>query len=209
MGQTLGTDFGDKALYQVIKRDSSNIFASLSCQIQRKQLEIDKVDKILEDNVAEAATAEWVSPIVLAPKKDGSLRFWVIYSKLTAVTVQDSYPIPRMDECTDCLGTVNVFSTMDANSSYQQTILDEKDVDKTAFVTHNGLFWYTRMLCGLKNAPATFWCAMDFILAPVKWQHALVYVDNVVIFSRTPDERLIRVESVLQLIGKARMTLKL
>lgn len=70
---------------------------------------------------------------------NGSLWFCVDYRRLNAVTERDSYPIPRKDECMDFLGKARIFSTLDAISGYWQIEMGEKDVDKSAFATHNEL----------------------------------------------------------------------
>ena len=72
-------------------------------------MEKKEIDKMLEKGAIEPATTDWASPIVLAPKLDGSLRFCVDYRRLNAMTVRDSYLIPRMDECIKYLGTATVF----------------------------------------------------------------------------------------------------
>jgi hypothetical protein len=73
---------------------------------------------MLKSGVIESATSEWASPVVLVPKPDGSMRFCIDYRKLNAVSVRDSYPLPRMDEHIDSLGDASVFSTLDCNSGY-------------------------------------------------------------------------------------------
>ena len=78
-------------------------------------MEKKEIDNMLEKGVIEPATTDWASPIVFVPKADGSLRFCVDYRRLNAMTVRDSYPIPRMDECIDSLGSATVFSTLDCN----------------------------------------------------------------------------------------------
>ena len=176
---------------------------------KRRELEKAELDNMLKEGIAEPATTEWASPIVFAPKKDGTLRFCVDYRRLNAMTIRDSYPIPRMDECIDSLGNAQVFSTLDANAGYWQVELDERDKDKTAFVTHHGLYRYTRMPFGLKNAPATFQRAMDVILASVKWQTAIVYLDDVIVFSTDIGQHVHQVDRVLRLMSEAGMTLKL
>ena len=145
---------------------------------------------MLELGVIEPSTSEWAAPVVFASKKDGSLRFCVDYRRLNAVTVRDSYPIPRMDECIDSLGGAQVFSTLDCNSGYWQVDIPVTDREKTAFVTHHGLFQYTRMPFGLRNAPATFQRPIDIVLSSVKWQFALVYLDDIAIFSPNLETRV-------------------
>ncbi len=95
---------------------------------------------MLEKGVIELAQSPWASPVVLVPKPDGMLRFCVDYRKLNAITVRDTYPIPRMDECIDSLGSAKIFSTLDCNSGFWQIPIGEKDRDKTAFVWHSRLY---------------------------------------------------------------------
>ncbi|CAN8066841.1 unnamed protein product [Agarophyton chilense] len=112
--------------------------------------------------------SEWASPLFLVAKKDGSIRFFVDYRKLNVVTKRDSYPIPHMDDCLDSLGEAVVFTTLDTNSGYWQIALAEDARALTIFTTHEGLFRFTRMPFGLKNAPATFQRGMDIIPSRVK-----------------------------------------
>lgn len=152
-----------------------------ACLKQRK-LEREKVDSMQEAGVAESAVAEWASSVVFVLKKDRILRFCADFRGLNAVAVRESYLILRMDECTDSLCEAQSFTTLDANLVYWQFEMGDNDIDKTAFVTNHGLFKYFQMPFGLKNAPATSQWATDIILASVKWQHALVYIENVIIF---------------------------
>lgn len=168
-----------------------------------------EVDRMLTDKVIEAAQSEWASPVVLVPKKDGSLRFCVDYRRLNAVTIRDSYPIPRMDECIDSLGDATVFTTLDCNSGYWQIEVAEEDRDKTTFVSHCGMYRFLRMPFGLKNAPATFQRAVDIILSRVKWRFALVYLDDVIIYSKTVEDHFRHVREVLSMLSVAGITLKL
>lgn len=111
---------------------------------------------MLDVGVIEPATSEWASPVVLVPKKDGSLRFFVDYRRLNTKTLTDAYPLPRMDDCIDSLGDARIFTTLECNSSYWQIPVAASDHDKTTFTTYLGTFMYLRMPFGLKNAPATF-----------------------------------------------------
>ena len=123
------------------------------------------MERQLRLGVIRPSQSEWASPVLLVPKPDGSKRFCVDYRRLNLMTIKDSYPLPRMDECLDSLGDAVFFSTFDANCGYWQLDVDEKDRKKTAFVCHKGCFEYLRMPFGLCNAPASFQRAMDVILA--------------------------------------------
>jgi Reverse transcriptase (RNA-dependent DNA polymerase) len=90
---------------------------------------------MLKAQVIEPATSEWASPIVLVAKPDGSTRFYVDYRKLNAITVRDSYPLPRMDECIDSLGGAKSFTTLDCNSGYWQIPVRPEDREKTTFTS--------------------------------------------------------------------------
>ena len=174
-----------------------------------REKEKTEIDRMLRAGVIEPATAEWACPVVFVPKKDGTMRFCVDYRRLNAVTVRDSYPLPRMDECIDSLGDATVFTTLDCNSGYWQVEVAEEDRDKTTFASHCGLYRFIRMPFGLKNAPATFQRAVDIILSRVKWETALVYLDDVIIYSRTVSDHLKHVREVLRLLRDAGVSLKI
>lgn len=114
-----------------------------------------------------------------------------------------------MDERIDSLGEATVFSTLDANGSYWQIEIEKSDRDKTAFTSPHGLYRFIRMPFGLRNAPGTFQRTMDVILSTVKWQFALVYLDDIVVFSRTPVEHIDHVRHVLTLLHDDGVILKL
>ena len=174
---------------------------------REKTIEI--IQQMMEQDVIEPCTSEWASPVVFAPKKDGSTRFCVDYRRLNAVTKPDVYPLPRMDDCLDSLGDAMIFTTLDANSGYWQLPVAEEDRDKTTFTTFAGTFRYKRMPFGLRNAPATFQRALDIILSGVRWQTCLIYLDDVIIFSKDIESHLKDVDEVLRLLHQAGVTLKL
>lgn len=168
-----------------------------------------EVDKMLKKGVIEPATTPWASPVVLAPKKDGTYRFCVDYRRLNNITVRDSYPLPRMDDCIDSLGDAKYMSTLDCNSGYWQIPLKPSHRDRTTFVCHEGTFRFKRMPFGLTNGPATFQRALDIVLAGYKWQTCLVYLDDIIIFSKDAESHLRHVEQILSALHKANVTIKL
>ena len=177
--------------------------------IAMRDLASEEIRKMLEHGVIEPAASEWASPIVFVPKKDGTKRFCVDYRRLNAVTKPDAYPLPRIDECIDSLGEAMIFTTLDANAGYWQIAVAPEDRDKTTFTCHSGTYRYTRMPFGLRNAPATFQRALDIILSGVRWQTCLIYLDDVIVFSKTAQQHVKDVDLVLTLLRQAGVTLKL
>ena len=173
-----------------------------------RQIEKEEVDRMLKLGVIEPSTAEWASPVVLIPKPDGSTRFCVDYRRLNALTARDVYPLPRMDECLDSLGEAEFFSTLDANTGFWQIEVSPEDRDKTTFSCHVGMYRFLRMPFGLLNAPATFQRAMDIILSEVRWESVIVYLDDIIIFSRTFEEHIRHLGIVLSKLSAAGATLK-
>ena len=98
-------------------------------------------------------------------KKDGSTRFCVNYHRLNATTVKDACPLARIDDSLRLMGRHQWFSTMDLASGYWQVAMSPDASRKVAFVTHEGLFQFWVMPCGLCNAPATFERLMDRVLS--------------------------------------------
>ncbi|MGH0165619.1 UNVERIFIED_CONTAM: hypothetical protein FKN15_049248 [Acipenser sinensis] len=167
-----------------------------------------EVGDMLELGVIEPSRSEWSSPIVMVPKKDGSTRFCVDFRKVNAISKFDAYPMPRVDELLDRLGGARLISTLDLTKGYWQIPLTHSSQEKTAFSTPDGLFHFQTMPFGLHGAPATFQRLMDQVLAPHQ-QYAAAYIDDVVIFSSTWREHIIRLSAVLQSLREAGLTANL
>jgi hypothetical protein len=168
-----------------------------------------EVDRMLSMDVIEPSSSPWASPIVLIPKPDGSIRFCVDYRRLNTVTRKDSYAVPRMDDCIDSLGTAKYFSTLDANAGYWQIAVAPDDRNKTAFTSHRGLYRFKRLPFGLVTAPATFQRAVDVILSSVRFQCAITYLDDIIIYSSSFEQHLIDLRKVLKPLRDSGITLKL
>ena len=137
------------------------------------------VKEMAEDDLIEPSFSPWRAPIVMARKKDGSLRFCTDFCGLNSVTVTDAHPLPRIDSAIDQLSGSAFFSCLDLSAGYWQVEIDPQDREKTAFSVGKGLWQYKVMAMGLKNAPPTFQCLMELALNGVYWQHVLVYIDDI------------------------------
>lgn len=166
------------------------------------------VSEMIQHRVAEPSNSPWASPVVLAPKADGSLRFCVDYRKVNAVTRKDVYPIPRIDDTLDKLGKAQFFTTFDLASGYWQIPLSESSKEISAFITPDGLYQYNVMPFGLCNAPPTFQRAMDLLLTGVQWQFAMVYIDDIIIYSKSFEEHLQHIQQVFERLQAAGYKLK-
>ncbi|KMQ86489.1 krab-a domain-containing protein [Lasius niger] len=169
----------------------------------------DEVDKIMEEmkteRIIEESQSPWVSPAVMIKKKDGTLRFCIDYRRLNAITVKDSYPLPRIDDILDQLSGNSWFSTLDLKSGYWQVKVRPSDKEKTAFSIGKGLWQFTVMPFGLCNAPATFERLMEKVLHGIISKKCLVYLDDIIIFGKDFIEMFKNLEEVFLRLQKANL----
>ena len=123
--------------------------------------------------------------------------------------IHDTYPLSRMDDCIDSLGDARVFTTPDTNFGYWQMLVAPEERDKKTFTSHRGAYRYIRMLFGLRNAPASFQRALGIILIGVRWKTCLVYLDNVIIFSKSVKNHVKHLDDALTLLGAVEISLNL
>ena len=167
-----------------------------------------QVQQMLASDVIRPSNSPWASPVVMVKKKDGSLRFCVDFLQLNAATVKDAHPLPRIDDLLDALHGGHWFSTLDLKSGYWQVPIMERDKEKTAFRTSSGqLYEFNQVPFGLCNAPATFSCLMDHVLAGLHWETCLFYLDDIIVFSSTWEEHLARLRQVFERLRHAHLTL--
>lgn len=167
-----------------------------------------EIEKMEKAGIIEPSNSPWASPVVLVRKKDGTVRFCVDYRKLNDVTEKDAYPLPRIEDNLDSLQGASWFSTLDLASGYWQVEMSEKDKSKTAFCTKYGLYQFNVMPFGLCNAPGTFERLMETVLRGMQWERAVLYLDDIIIFSKDIPQHLERIEEVLQRLKDANLTLK-
>lgn len=168
----------------------------------------DQLQWLLKKNIVRPSNSPWSAPIVMAKKKDNSLRMCIDYRKLNEKTIKDSFPLPHISEILDSLSECTQFSTIDLSSGYLQVPLKEDDCKKTAFVTHRGLYEYTRLPFGVCNGPATFSRLMSSVLEGMIGHRCLVYLDDIIVFSRNFQQHLDHLQSVLGRLSEAGLTVK-
>ena len=158
----------------------------------------DQVTELLRTGRVQPSTSPYGAPVLFVTKKDGSLRMCVDFRGLNKITIRNKYPLPRIDDLLDTLGTAKVFSTLDLKSGYHQIRLQDSDIPKTAFNTPFGHFEYTVMPFGLTNAPPVFQNYMNDVLRPFIGEFCLVYLDDIIVFSKTEDEHKEHLTKVLE-----------
>ena len=149
------------------------------------------------------------SNVVLVCKKDGALRFCIDFCKLNGRTVRDAYSLPRIEETIDTLSGSKYFSKLDLRFGYWQVGIKEADKHNTAFsVGPLGFFECNRMAFGLCNPPASFQRFMERCMGELHLRECLIYLDDIIIFSKTFDEHLMRLENVFRQLEHHGLKLK-
>ena len=151
----------------------------------------------------------WASAIVLVRKKNGKLRFCLDLRKLNSKTLKDSYALPRIEQTLESLAASMVYSTLDLTSGYWQVEMAEECKPYTTFTCGPlGFFESETIPFGATNAIATFQRLIEDCLGDLNMNWCIVYLDDVIVFSKTPDEHLERLEAVFQKFSDAGLKLK-
>ena len=151
----------------------------------------------------------WASAIVLVRKKNGKLRFCIDLRKLNQRTLKDSYALPRIEQTLESLADSQIYSTLDLTSGYWQVEMAEECKPYTAFTCGPlGFYECETMPFGATNAPATFQRLMEDCLGDLNMNWCIVYLDDVIVYSKTPEEHLERLEAVFQKLSNAGLKLK-
>ena len=152
------------------------------------------------------STSPWGAPVLFVKKKDGTLRLCVDYRKLNRVTVKNKYPLPRIEDLFDQLNGACYFSKIDLRSWYHQLRVRDSDIPKTAFHTRYGHFEFVVMPFGLTNAPAAFMDLMNRIYLD---QFVVVFVDDILIYSKGRAEHEQHLQLTLQVLRENQLYAKL
>ena len=149
------------------------------------------LNEMLRMGAIRKSNSPWASAVVLVRKKDGALRFCIDLRKLNERTIKDAYSLPCIEDSLDVLNRSCIFTSIDLKSGYWQVELDEKSIPLTAFtVGPLGFYECVQMPFGLTNAPATFQGLMESCLSDLHLNWCIIYLDDVIVFSKTPEEHI-------------------
>ena len=164
---------------------------------------------MLDVGAIQPSNSPCCNAVVLVRKKDGSLRFCIDFRRLNSLTKKDSHPLPRICETLESLVGAAYFSTLDLTSGFWQVPMAEESKQFTTFTLGSmGLFEHNRMPFGLCNAPATFQRLMQNCLGELNLTYCLIYLDDVIVYSKTPEEHLQRMHIVFDHLCEHGLKLK-
>ncbi|GKD02949.1 putative reverse transcriptase domain-containing protein [Tanacetum coccineum] len=154
------------------------------------------------------STSPWGAPVLFVKKKDGSFRMCIDYRELNKLTIKNRYPLPRIDDLFDQLQGSSVYSKIDLRSGYHQLRVRDEDIPKTAFRTRYGHYEFQVMPFGLTNAPAVFMDLMNRVCKPYLDKFVIVFIDDILIYSRNKEEHADHLRIILELLRKEKLYAK-
>nr|GEZ34616.1 putative reverse transcriptase domain-containing protein [Tanacetum cinerariifolium] len=148
------------------------------------------------------SSSPWGAPVFFVKKKDGSFLMCIDYRELNKLTVKNRYPLPRIDDLFDQIQGSSVYSKIDLQSGYHQLRVREEDIPNTAFRTRYGHYEFQVMLFDLTNAPAVFMDLMNQVCKPYLDKFVIVFVDDILIYSKDKKEHEEHLTLILELLKK-------
>ena len=170
------------------------------------QLVKNEIEKLLATKVIHTSCSSWSAPIIVVPKGNGGKHLVIDYRALNKVTRKFTWPMPMVEDIFSKLNGATYFTTLDLQAGYHHIPLDTPSIPKTAFKSPFGKFEYVKVPFGLAQAPAYFQELMTGILKDFPF--AIAYLDNIIIFSKTPQEHLSHIHMVFKKLKSANLSMK-
>ncbi|KAD5960466.1 hypothetical protein E3N88_11938 [Mikania micrantha] len=167
-----------------------------------------QLQELLDKGFIRPSFSPWGAPVLFVKKKDGSFRMCIDYRELNKLTIKNRYPLPRIDDLFDQLQGAQYFSKIDMHSGYHQLRIQEEDIPKTAFRTRYGHYEFMVMPLGLTNAPTVFMDLMNRVCKPYLDQFVIVFIDDILIYSKNEKEHEQHLKTVLELLKEERLYAK-
>jgi hypothetical protein len=159
-----------------------------------------KLKEMMDKGYIQPSVSPWGEPVLFMKKKDDTLRLCIDYRKLNNTTIKNKYPLPRIDDLFDQLKGASIFSNIDLRSRYHQVRIKDEDIHKTTFKTRYGHYEFVVVPFGLTNAPTTFMCLMNNVLNKFLDIFVLVFIDDILIYSKNREEHEEHIKLVLQVL---------
>src|SRR3954465_9224130 len=175
------------------------------CELAELKIQL---EALLAKGFIRPSSLPWGCPVLFVTKNDGTKRMCVDYRPVNLVTIKNKYPLLRINDLYDQLAGSSVFSKMDLRLGYHQIKIRNGDIPKTAFVTRYGQYEYTVMSFGLTNAPATFSRLMNSIFMDYLDKFVVVYLDDILIYSKNEEEHAEHLRLVLMKLREHRLYAK-
>ena len=160
----------------------------------------EELDKLLRNRSIKPSKSPYGAPVIFIKKKDRKLRMCIDYQALNKITIKNRFPIPLIDDLVDYLYEAKVFTKINLQSGYNQVRIHQEDIPKTAFHTRYRHYQYKVMPFGLTNAPATFQALVQDILWPLLDIAVIVYINDILIYSKNDLDHTKHVQQVLKLL---------
>ncbi|KAJ0858722.1 putative nucleotidyltransferase, Ribonuclease H [Helianthus annuus] len=167
-----------------------------------------QLQELLDKGFIRPSFSPWGAPVLFVKKKDGTLRMCIDYRELNKLTIKNRYPLPRIDDLFDQLQGLSYYSKIDLRSGYHQLRIQEESIPKTAFRTRYGHYEFLVMPFGLTNAPAVFMDLMNRVCKPYLNKFVIVFIDDILIYSRTKEEHEQHLRTILELLKKEKLYAK-
>ena len=169
----------------------------------------EQLQELLDKGLIRPSNSPWGAPVLFVKKKDGTMRMCIDYRQLNKVTIKNRYPLPRIYDLFDQLQGASHFSKIDLRSGYHQLKIRREDIPKTAFRTRYGHYEFLVLPFGLTNAPAAFMDLMNRVFKPYLDKFVVVFIDDILIYSKIHVEHGERLRIVLQTLRTHQLYAKL
>ena len=175
--------------------------------IELQELKV-QLQELLDRGFITPSTLPWDAPVLFAKKREETLRLCIDYRQLNRATIKNRYPLPQIDDLFDQLRGAWVYSKIDLCTGYHQLRVREVDILKTAFRMRYGHFEFIVMPFGLTKAPAAFLDLMNRVFQPYLDRFVVVFVDDILIYSKTKKDHEGHLRIVLQTLREHQLYVK-
>ncbi|GJV08093.1 putative reverse transcriptase domain-containing protein [Tanacetum coccineum] len=168
----------------------------------------DQLQELADRGFIQPSTSPWGDPVLFVKKKDRSFKMCIDYREMNKLIVKNRYPLPRIDDLFDQLQGSSTYSKIDLRSGYHQLRAKDEDIPKTAFRTRYEHYEFQVMPFGLTNAPTVFMDLMNRIFKPYLNKFVIVFIDDILIYSRNKEEHTDHLRIILELLKKEKLYAK-